>query len=92
MIHEMQDPSGNKLHTITDLTPAEVFGVATLYSYAKIFKSTVIVDWLEKFQLLRISRLRLGRRENLMMATGVRELAEDRRRKSKPQDLFTGLK
>lgn len=89
---ELLKPTEEKLFTVTDVTAEEIFGLATLLRYAKIFKSKVIEDWIKEFLLLRISRFRLGRREFIMLSTGIKEASEEKRRGKKLGDLFAGLR
>jgi len=89
---ELLNPQDQKLLTVTDVTPEEIFGLSTLMEYAKKFKSTIIKDWVRNFLLMRISRFRLGRREFLLLGTGMKESMEERRRGKKVTDLFAGLK
>ena len=89
---EMLEPAGDKLLTVTDVTPREVFDLSHLLAYGKVFKSKVVEDWVRNFLLLRISRLRIGRREFVVFGTGVREMAEEKRRKGGPKDLSAGLR
>src|SRR3972149_1615479 len=80
-------PSEENIHTSTDLTPIEGFSLPTLLSYGKVLKSKTISNWVELFELMRISRLRLGRKEMILALTGLRELAESRK-KGKLSDLM----
>jgi hypothetical protein len=89
---ELMNPIGNKLKTLSDVTPAEVFGISVLNIYQNLFDSKVIKDWIEDFLQLRISRLRLGRREFVSLGTGMSEYAHEKKRGSKGGDLFAGLK
>lgn len=84
------EPKGDKIFTISDITPEEVFGLAVLLSYSKKFKSSVMKNWVRYFLLLRVSRLRMGRKESLMLGVGMRESAEGRK-KIGAKDLFAGL-
>lgn len=88
---ELLNPSGDKIYTVTDVTPQEIFGIATINRFGKLFKSKVIEDWVREFLLMRISRLRMGRREFMLLATGIKEV-EERKRRGKVRDLFAGLK
>lgn len=47
-------------------------------------------DWIKEFLLLRISRLRAGRTEFVIVLSGIREFAE-MKKKGKVTDLFSGL-
>lgn len=91
ILTEMLNPQGDKIYTVSDVTAEEIFGLTALKMYGKTFKSKIVDDWIKHFLLLRISRFRLGRREFVVMATGIREIAEEKR-KRKPSDLFAGLK
>lgn len=91
ILTELLNPKDEKLFTVTDVTAQEIFGIAAMRRYAQIYKSELMEDWIKDFLLLRISRFRLGRREFVVMSTGVREIAEEKRRR-KPSDMFAGLK
>jgi hypothetical protein len=82
-------PTEENLFTITDVTPEEIFAIAVLLGYAKKFNSTIAVKWVDDFLLLRISRLRIGRKELLMLGSGMRREAE--RKRGSATDLFAGL-
>jgi len=88
---EMLSPTKDKLYTITDVTADEIFGLTSLMRFADIFNSNVMRKWVKEFMLLRISRFRLGRKEFLLLITGMKELAEERRKKAKVTELFSGL-
>ena len=89
---ELMNPVGDKLRTLTDVTPQEIFGLSILYEYQKVFKSNIIGDFLAKFLQMRISRLRLGRREFVSIGTGMSEYVE-RRKQSKGGggNIFSGM-
>jgi hypothetical protein len=90
---EMLKPEGEKLFTVTDVTAQEIFGLAALKRYASIFKSKIIDDWVKDFLLLRISRFRLGRREFIILGTGIKEAAEEKRKRGRGvSDLYAGLR
>jgi hypothetical protein len=91
VVSEMLSPQGDKLKTVTDVTPQEIFGLATIQQYAKVFGSTLIEGWVKEFLLLRISRLRLSRREFVLLSAGIRETGE-KKRGGKVQDLYAGLR
>jgi len=88
---ELLSPTGDKLMTVTDLTPEEIFGMAWLNRMAKIFKSDVMKDWAREFMLMRVSRMRRGRREFLLLGTGIREVGRQKKAGS-VGDLFAGLR
>lgn len=58
---ELLNPSGEKLKTVTDVTPLEVFGMPVMLAYGKLFNSSVVKEWAENFMRLRISRTRNSR-------------------------------
>jgi hypothetical protein len=58
--------------------------------FGKIFKSKLSENWIKEFLLLRISRLRAGRTEFVIVLSGIREFAE-LKKKGKVTDLFQGL-
>lgn len=88
---ELLSPTGDKLMTVTDLTPEEIFSLAYLNRIATIFKSKVMKEWVREFMLMRISRFRRGRQEFLLLGTGIREIG-DRKKRGKVADIFAGLR
>jgi hypothetical protein len=88
---ELMKPEKDKLYTLSDVTPEEIFGLSTILSYAEIFDSKLIKAWVKNFLLLRISRLRLGRKEHILLGSGMRDSSEKTGRKS-ITDLFSGLR
>lgn len=89
---ELLEPEEDKLMTVSDVTPEEVFTLALLMAYGKEFKSKMIDEWIKKFLLLRISRWRMGRREFLLLGTGLREATEEKSKKASLKSLFAGMK
>jgi hypothetical protein len=87
---ELLEPSEKKLFTVSDITPTEIFGIPTILSFANIFESKIAETWIEDFLLLRVSRLRSGRTEFVIVLSGIREFAE-LKKKGKVGDLFSGL-
>lgn len=87
---ELLHPTEDKLFTITDVTPAEIFGIPTLMAFSKMFGSKMSDEWIKKFLLLRISRLRSGRTEFTIVLSGMREFAE-LKKKGKLSDIYSGL-
>lgn len=87
---ELLQPNEEKLLTVTDVTPTEIFGIPTMMELGKIFKSKISENWLREFLMLRISRLRAGRTEFVIVLSGMREFAE-LKKKGKTTDLFSGL-
>jgi hypothetical protein len=55
-----------------------------------MFDSNIGKTWVEDFLLLRISRLRAGRTEFVVVLSGIREFAE-MKKKGKLGDMFQGL-
>jgi len=89
---ELLDPTEQKLMTVSDLTPKEIFSLATLLCYADEFGCKTIKKWIKNFLLLRISRYRLGRREFMFLGSGLHETGTDKKGKKTLGDLFSGLK
>jgi hypothetical protein len=87
---ELLSPVEKKLFTVTDVTPSEIFGIPTLLAFARKFDSNIGQTWTEDFLLLRISRLRIGRTEFVVVLSGIREFAE-MKKKGKISDMFQGL-
>lgn len=89
---ELLNPQDDKLMTVTDLTPEEIFGIAWLKMMARKFGSDIVEDWCKDFMLMRISLLRKGRQEFLLLGTGIREAGQRKRGGGGVQDLFAGLR
>jgi hypothetical protein len=87
---ELLEPVKDKLLTVTDVTATEIFGLPTMMELGKLFKSKLVDNWIRQFLLLRISRLRAGRTEFVIVLSGMREFAE-LKKKGKTTDLFSGL-
>lgn len=87
---ELLQPAGEKLLTVTDVTPTEIFGIPTMMELGKMFRSKLSENWIKEFLLLRVSRLRAGRTEFVIVLSGMREFAE-LKKKGKTTDLFSGL-
>lgn len=83
-------PTKNNIFTISDITPEEVFGISILSSFAEKFNSKLVTDWIENFLLLRVSRLRLGRKELLLLGSGLRQ--QNEAKKTTASDLFGGMR
>jgi hypothetical protein len=86
----MMEADENALFSVSDITPEEVFGLSFLLRFANKSGSKEIEKWVVDFLRLRISRLRLGRKEMMMIGIGSRESSEKKR--SNITDLFSGLK
>jgi len=89
---ELMNPKEDKLKTLSDVTPQEVFGLSILATYANIFNSSVISNWIQEFLQLRISRLRLGRREFVSLGTGMSEYAQQKKKAKGTGELFAGMR
>jgi hypothetical protein len=87
---ELLDPAGEKLYTVTDVTPVEIFSIPSMLAMANMFNSDLARDWIKTFLQLRISRLRAGRTEFVIVLSGIREFSE-LKKKGKVGDLFAGL-
>ena len=87
---ELLSPVEKKLFTVTDVTNSEIFGLPTLMAFNTMFDSTIGNVWVEDFLLLRISRLRAGRTEFVVVLSGIREFAE-MKKKGKIGDMFQGV-
>lgn len=87
---QLMTPTKDNIYTISDITPEEVFGLSVLSTMAKKFDSKMIQDWIDNFLLLRVSRFRLGRKELLMLGSGMRQQTEQK--KGGTADLFMGLR
>jgi len=87
---ELLNPSGEKLKTVTDVTPHEVFTLPVLFMLGKMFKSDIAKKYAEDFMRLRISRTRASRGEFIFMSSGLGMMNQDK--KLKMGDMFTSLK
>jgi hypothetical protein len=87
---QLMTPTKQNIYTISDITPEEVFGTSVLLSIAKKFKSSMVDEWVDNFLLLRVSRLRLGRKELIVLGAGLR-VESEMKKKGTPQDLFAGM-
>ena len=87
---QLMTPNKNNIYTISDITPEEVFGLSVLSTFAQKFQSKMIEKWIEDFLLLRISRLRLGRRELIQLGAGIRQ--QNDQKKVGSGDIFAGLR
>jgi hypothetical protein len=88
---ELMKPDGEKLYAVSDLTPEEVFGVSSLLAYADHLQSDTIKGWLRMLLLLRISRFRLGRKEFLVILTGLQQVSAGKGGSKSIKDIFAGF-
>ena len=92
IMEQLIDPRGDMIKTVSDITPHEVFGLATLSMYAYMFRSKYMKNWIDNFLRLRVSRSRLGRKEFEIMIAGMKQ-AEAQSLKGKSfGSLFGGLR
>jgi hypothetical protein len=90
---ELMNPIGDKLKTLSDITPQEVFGLSIINIYERAFNSKIMHNWVNDFLQFRISRLRLGRREFVSLGTGMSEYAASKKGPARGGgDIFAGLK
>ncbi len=87
---EMLDPKGDKLKTLTDVTPSEVFSLPVLFVIGKAFNSKMMEDYANDFLRLRISRVRSSRQEFVFIGSGLGGMNQDKRGRGLG-DLFSGL-
>lgn len=87
---ELLNPTGEKLKTVTDVTPQEVFGMPVMLIFGRLFGSKITNDYAEDFMRLRISRTRTSRQEFVFLGSGLAGLSTDRKAKGLG-DLFAGL-
>jgi hypothetical protein len=85
------NPTGERLFALSDITPNEVFGLNLIKSYADKFSSPLADDWIKRHLLFRISRLRIGRKELVLLLSGIAQSEKSGKKKSL-SDLFSGLK
>ena len=88
---QLVEPEGKKIFTISDITPEEVFYLGMLQTIAEKVGSDIMKTWIENFLLLRCSRLRIGRKELLLLGTGMRQ-ASDIKRGTSISNLFAGFR
>jgi hypothetical protein len=85
-------PQDDNLQTVSDVTPQEIFGLSVLSAYASIFDSKLMKDWMGNFLRLRVSRMRIGRKELILLGSGIREYLDNKSKgKGRFSDLFSGL-
>lgn len=79
---ELLEPEAQKILTTSDLVPKEIFYFSTLLTLAEEIDSELIKIFTEYFLLLRVSRLRLGRKEFVLMLSGLQEAYEKKSKKT----------
>jgi hypothetical protein len=89
---QLLEPQGANLQTVSDVTPQEIFGLSVLKSYSTIINSGIMSNWVEDFLRLRVSRMRIGRKELILLGSGIREYLDNKSKgKTKFSELFQGL-
>lgn len=89
---ELMRPDDDKLLTLSDVTPEEVFIFPTMLSIADKFNSELLKAWVRKFLLLRISKLRAGRGEFSLILGGIRDIEMLKKKGGKLSDLYAGFR
>jgi len=80
------------IDTMTDLTPEEIFHFSRVEAFSTVFNSHLAEDFFAKFKKLRASRYRLGRKEFVLLASGLREFEVRGKKRLTLGDLFGGLR
>jgi hypothetical protein len=88
---ELLYAQGEELKSLSDLTPKEVFYLSVLTNVAEFYNSNVMKNFIDNFLKFRISRMRLGRKEMLIFATGLREATEEVKKGRSVASLLAGL-
>jgi hypothetical protein len=88
---ELLYAQGEELKSLSDLTPKEVFYLSVLTNIAEFYNSNVMKNFIDNFLKFRISRMRLGRKEMLIFATGLREATEEIKKGRSVASLLAGL-
>jgi len=91
IMQNLSEPTEISIDTMTDLTPKEIFLMSWLETKARMFDSKVIKTFVDKFKKLRVSRLRTGRKEFIILGTGLGEREMGRKKKMTIGDLFAGM-
>jgi hypothetical protein len=88
---EFLSPDKENVPLLTDLTPKEIFILTALKALADFYDSKIIDKFILTFMKLRVSRYRIGRKELILFATGLKELEEEKRKGKQLSSLFAGL-
>jgi len=91
IISNLGELSEKTIDTMTDVTPEEVFYLSWLESTSDVFDSSLVKKFINKFKTLRVSRLRLGRKEAVLLGAGIREFGKMDKKKVTIGDLFGGF-
>jgi hypothetical protein len=89
---QLLDPTDDNLLTVSDVTPQEIFGISVLRAYSSVLESGTMKNWVADFLRLRVSRVRIGRKELILLGSGIRDYLESKSKgKTRFGDLFSGL-
>lgn len=88
---EFLSPEKENMPMLTDLTPKEIFILSGLSSLADFYNSVIMKRFILLFMKLRVSRYRIGRKELILFATGLKELEEEKRKGKQLGSLIAGL-
>lgn len=88
---EFLSPEKENMPMLTDLTPKEIFILSGLRSLADFYNSMIMKRFILLFMKLRVSRYRIGRKELILFATGLKELEEEKRKGKQLGSLIAGL-
>jgi len=88
---EFLSPDKENVPLLTDLTPKEIFILTGLKALAEFYGSKIIDKFILTFEKLRVSRYRIGRKELILFATGLKELEEEKRKGKQLGSLLSGL-
>jgi hypothetical protein len=89
---QLLEPDGKTLQTVSDVTPHEIFGLSVLNAFSRVLESKLMKEWTDDFMRLRVSRMRIGRKELIILGSGIREYLDSKAKgKTRFSDLFSGL-
>jgi hypothetical protein len=88
---EFLSPDKENMPLLTDLTPKEIFILSGLKCLSDFYSSKVMEKFILVFEKLRVSRYRIGRKELILFATGLKELEEEKRKGKQLGSLISGL-
>jgi hypothetical protein len=89
-ITQLAEPTEDKIKTMSDLTPKEIFFMARLFMISSEYNLSGIDAWCRDFLRLRVSRFRIGRKEMFVLGSGIG--SSEKQKKANISDLFAGLK
>ena len=91
-IVQMLETNEMKKKTLSDLDDEEIGVLALLETMGKKMKIPVVNDFIRNFCQFRVSRFRLGRREMGAIVSTAGMSMDDRFKKKKLGDLYSGLR